>query len=147
MDEQELCRDYQAYIHSPSADDGSNLTFDLNGSIFLHFIINIDDENIFFYPQHFPLFFINHQTGSTKMRETVDRAFQKAEAERLLQSIHSHGTLNQQSAPLKPIQKKCPTCGKPMLRRTSKKASAQNSQFWGCSGYPTCKTVIPIVST
>ncbi len=81
------------------------------------------------------------------MREIVDRAVQKAEAERLLQSIHSHGTMEQQSVPLKPKQQLCPICGKAMLRRTAKKASGQNNQFWGCSTYPTCKTVIPIPST
>lgn len=30
---------------------------------------------------------------------------------------------------------KCPNCGKPMVRRKSK-----NGYFWGCSGFPECKT-------
>lgn len=29
----------------------------------------------------------------------------------------------------------CPNCGKPMVRRNGK-----NGYFWGCSGYPACKT-------
>lgn len=32
----------------------------------------------------------------------------------------------------------CPTCHKPMFRRTT-----QNGAFWGCSGYPKCKTTLP----
>lgn len=30
----------------------------------------------------------------------------------------------------------CPTCGKPMRRRTAGKTS---TQFWGCTAYPNCK--------
>ncbi len=36
--------------------------------------------------------------------------------------------------------KVCPNCGKPMLLRTSR----FGSQFLGCSGYPECKTIIPL---
>lgn len=35
----------------------------------------------------------------------------------------------------------CPTCGKAMLLRTAKRGRNIGSQFWGCSGYPTCKTI------
>jgi restriction system protein len=35
----------------------------------------------------------------------------------------------------------CPTCGKPMVLRTAKRGRNIGSQFWGCSGYPTCKTI------
>ncbi len=48
----------------------------------------------------------------------------------------------------KPIQREtnrqpappCPTCGKPMRRR-----KGRNGFFWGCSGYPECKTTLPDV--
>lgn len=33
----------------------------------------------------------------------------------------------------------CPSCGQPMRRRTSAKG-----EFWGCSAYPACKTILPI---
>ena len=36
--------------------------------------------------------------------------------------------------------KVCPNCGKPMLIRTSR----FGTQFLGCSGYPECKTIIPL---
>lgn len=34
----------------------------------------------------------------------------------------------------------CPKCGKPMVLRTAKKGEIAGNQFWGCSGYPYCKT-------
>ena len=33
---------------------------------------------------------------------------------------------------------KCPSCGKPLMRRKGKKGF-----FWGCTGYPDCKTTLP----
>lgn len=38
---------------------------------------------------------------------------------------------------------KCPNCGKPMVVRTSR----LGSQFLGCSGYPECKTMMPLNAT
>ena len=38
----------------------------------------------------------------------------------------------------------CPRCGKLMVLRTAKTGKNAGSQFWGCSGYPDCKGVIPI---
>ena len=35
----------------------------------------------------------------------------------------------------------CPKCGKPMVLRTAKKGSNSGNQFWGCSGYPSCRTI------
>lgn len=37
--------------------------------------------------------------------------------------------------------KACPNCGKPMVLRTSRNDSHKANQFWGCSGYPKCRTV------
>lgn len=38
----------------------------------------------------------------------------------------------------------CPKCGKPMVLRTAKTGDTQGNQFWGCSGYPKCRTVRPM---
>ncbi len=35
----------------------------------------------------------------------------------------------------------CRLCGKPMALRTAKKGPNAGSQFWGCSGYPDCRSV------
>ena len=37
----------------------------------------------------------------------------------------------------------CPRCGKPMVLRTAKSGKNAGQQFWGCSGYPECKGVVP----
>ena len=33
----------------------------------------------------------------------------------------------------------CPSCGLPMILRTSKRGANAGTQFWGCSTYPACK--------
>jgi len=33
----------------------------------------------------------------------------------------------------------CPSCGHPMVLRTSKRGANAGNQFWGCSTYPACK--------
>jgi restriction system protein len=33
----------------------------------------------------------------------------------------------------------CPSCGQPMVLRTSKRGANAGNQFWGCSTYPACK--------
>jgi ssDNA-binding Zn-finger/Zn-ribbon topoisomerase 1 len=34
----------------------------------------------------------------------------------------------------------CPKCGKPMILRTARSIDNQGKQFWGCSGFPKCRT-------
>ncbi|HHE32243.1 MAG TPA: four helix bundle protein [Chlorobaculum parvum] len=38
----------------------------------------------------------------------------------------------------------CPKCGKPMVLRTAKAGKKAGKQFWGCTGYPKCKEVVPV---
>jgi restriction system protein len=33
----------------------------------------------------------------------------------------------------------CPTCSRPMTRRTAKRGANAGTAFWGCTGYPACK--------
>ena len=33
----------------------------------------------------------------------------------------------------------CPLCTKPMARRIAKRGTNAGSEFWGCTGYPTCR--------
>lgn len=37
----------------------------------------------------------------------------------------------------------CPKCGCEMILRTAKKGARAGQQFWGCSNYPTCRTMLP----
>jgi four helix bundle suffix protein len=43
-----------------------------------------------------------------------------------------------------PAAPACPVCGKPMVLRTARKGPRAGSQFWGCSGYPTCTATKPV---
>jgi four helix bundle suffix protein len=40
--------------------------------------------------------------------------------------------------------KPCPACGQPMLLRTARQGAKAGTQFWGCSGYPGCKSTQPM---
>ncbi len=40
------------------------------------------------------------------------------------------------------VEKKCPKCGKPLALRRS-----IYGQFWGCTGYPNCRTIVKLEST
>lgn len=37
----------------------------------------------------------------------------------------------------------CPKCGKPMTRRVAQQGRYVGQLFWGCTGYPDCKTTLP----
>lgn len=39
------------------------------------------------------------------------------------------------------VQKMCPSCGSVMVKRVAKKGSNVGNQFWGCSGFPKCRSV------
>jgi restriction system protein len=43
-----------------------------------------------------------------------------------------------------PAAPTCAACGKAMVLRTARKGAKAGSQFWGCSGYPECKTTLPV---
>ncbi len=42
-----------------------------------------------------------------------------------------------------PNAPKCPKCSKPMAKRKGR----DGSEFWGCKGYPECKSTLPIEAT
>lgn len=43
-----------------------------------------------------------------------------------------------------PQASNCPLCTKPMVRRTAKRGASAGSEFWGCTGYPTCRGTRPM---
>jgi len=97
--------------------------------------------------------YINH------IQSFRDLVFSKAEVAELVQKIEStrferglktnrqhvqhlkknHSALNDSAnSPLKP----CPSCGAEMVLRTAKKGPNTGNQFWGCSNYPACKSIL-----
>ena len=53
----------------------------------------------------------------------------------------------QQATPVQRTSPSCPKCGAEMKRRVAKQGSNAGNEFWGCSCYPACKGILPIVST
>lgn len=76
--------------------------------------------------------------------DQVARAVKKIESGRL---IPSHATHREHVARLKARSdvgsvQLCPKCGSEMVLRTAKKGQNAGKQFWGCSRFPQCRTVI-----
>jgi len=42
------------------------------------------------------------------------------------------------------IENACPKCGETMVLRIAKRGDNKGNQFWGCSGYPKCRKIIPV---
>ncbi|MGH7869224.1 MAG: topoisomerase DNA-binding C4 zinc finger domain-containing protein [Candidatus Dormibacteraceae bacterium] len=38
----------------------------------------------------------------------------------------------------------CPKCGSKMILRTAKSGANAGGQFWGCSNFPRCRSVLPL---
>lgn len=55
-------------------------------------------------------------------------------------------TTSQPVTPPLQTEQVCPKCGSQMVLRTAKKGASAGQQFWGCSNYPTCRTMLPLKS-
>lgn len=50
---------------------------------------------------------------------------------------------NTPSAPATQAAPTCPSCGKLMVLRTARQGANAGNPFWGCSGYPMCRMMLP----
>jgi restriction system protein len=66
-----------------------------------------------------------------------------ARLEKRRQAI-SHPTDRSDKSKTLPAAPNCTVCGKAMVLRTARKGAKTGSQFWGCSGYPQCKSTLPL---
>jgi ssDNA-binding Zn-finger/Zn-ribbon topoisomerase 1 len=57
---------------------------------------------------------------------------------------HSEAVRGQVSEYLLAARKICPACEREMTVRTARRGRNAGNKFWGCTGYPKCKTVFPI---
>jgi len=76
------------------------------------------------------------EQGGFTERLYAARAAQRAE----MMSDRSDGSDRSDPGALVPT---CPQCGKPMRRRTAHKGPHAGKAFWGCCGYPECRSVLP----
>jgi four helix bundle suffix protein len=56
----------------------------------------------------------------------------------------AHATNPAVTAEVLPSAPICAACGKPMILRTARKGPRTGLRFWGCSGYPKCKAILPV---
>jgi len=61
------------------------------------------------------------------------------------QTVTSMGQSIIQSTPAASATPSCPKCGGSMVKRTAKKGSNAGNIFWGCSNYPHCRGIVPII--
>lgn len=53
--------------------------------------------------------------------------------------VQQSGALLVSAAADTPSVPGCPTCSKPMVKRTAKRGANAGEEFWGCSAYPACR--------
>jgi len=95
--------------------------------------------------------FIKSKQQSILTEVEVSDICRKLESGRLKPSIKAHvehvkhvkGIVEQKQ---QQAENACPKCGKPMVLRTAKNGENQGNQFWGCSGFPKCRTARPAQS-
>lgn len=71
--------------------------------------------------------------------------------EKLNHLLQSHALGNQNAAPKPALADAnaestvptCPKCGAKMRLRTAKSGANEGNQFWGCSNYPRCRSILP----
>jgi restriction system protein len=59
-----------------------------------------------------------------------------------LQQIISSGSVPRIKSP-KSTAPVCPKCGNEMVKRLAKKGEKAGEQFWGCSEFPKCRSILP----
>lgn len=75
------------------------------------------------------------------LRVKASNAYIVTNIRETIESMLSGGEVNVESISETP---KCPRCGSEMILRKTKKGIHAGKDFWGCSSYPKCKTIITI---
>ena len=87
--------------------------------------------------------YIKSFTDPVLSERQVQAVCEEISSERLTPSWSTHRehvrTLQSRKNPA--AARKCPRCGKDMLLRTARRGDSAGRQFWGCSGYPSCRAV------
>lgn len=69
-----------------------------------------------------------------------------AELKRIIKEVQTSTTqVKPQSSSVASANPNCPTCGSAMVKRTAKQGANAGNMFWGCSAYPKCRGVVPII--
>lgn len=65
-----------------------------------------------------------------------------AKLERLLSKVTSNISKTERIEPNVTESPSCPKCGGEMVRRIAKKGANAGKEFWGCTGFPSCKGIV-----
>jgi len=77
--------------------------------------------------------------------ESQGRAF--LEKGGFTEGLYAARTLARSSQPASASAPSCPSCGKPMVRRSLKSGPKSGQAFWGCPAFPNCKGTLSIAAT
>jgi restriction system protein len=90
--------------------------------------------------------YIKNQTQARLSEREVAEICARIEAGRLKPSLRTHRAhvrhvraLHEEKA--RQADTACPKCGQPWVLRTARSGANQGKQFWGCSGYPKCRSI------
>lgn len=64
---------------------------------------------------------------------------------RLIQGVQSSRPVVESSQAAAP-RKQCPKCGKEMVLRTARQGANEGQEFWGCKGFPKCRTTLALIN-
>jgi restriction system protein len=62
----------------------------------------------------------------------------------IIDNVRRPAAAVQQPAVVQAVTPNCPKCGAEMKKRVARQGSNAGNEFWGCSGYPACKGILPI---
>jgi len=91
--------------------------------------------------------YIHSKTESVLSLQQVNEIIQAIEEGRLARTIKNHREHVkhvQRIVAEKENKNLCPKCGSEMVIRETKKGDNKGEQFWGCSSFPKCRTVVSI---
>lgn len=84
---------------------------------------------------------------SSKESIEITERIQSGRLKSSIKTHRAHAKHVQEIKNKEPIKKQCPKCGNSLILRTAKKGANAGNQFWGCTQYPKCKTVIKHVTS
>lgn len=87
--------------------------------------------------------YIKNKSQVVLSESEVERVFAVIQSGRLTPSLSTSREHKQhvQQQRTTEAQRHCPKCGSTMVQRVAKSGTRAGSKFWGCSQFPTCRTV------
>jgi ribosomal protein S17E len=91
--------------------------------------------------------FIKSKNQTVLAKSKVDEIIRKIEEGRLTPSFETnkeHVEHVKHIVSEKKMSNTCPKCGSPMVLREAKNGQNAGKQFWGCSKFPQCRSIVNV---